>query len=981
MKQTLPIIEKALKSYVDKLFQIDVETDSEFNAAVKKAKDELLADFDAMRNQNPELFYLNYDKKLGEVSAKEIVKKISQNAKTHFGSDTLPTTEVFVDKVQGDTFITPSFMSLLDGYNEIPVGNLYAPKKEINQFLLSLLLNYPIKKVKYTFVDFGGSLLTDFFLKEINPILYNGKLITDTYTFKDYLKRMQDRVISNIQQYGDVRQYNVKNKKIIEPYEIIVLLDNADKGSKEYLRDYEKELNTLKRNCAAGGVFIIDFYKIENAKEIGGVDVVVKLTSKKLELVKYLSSNLGLGLKESKDIVDYSLPYVIAKGLNYEDAIMYKEELEDIGTTVSLQINGKEVASISTQKVKGLSQSLICPSYIEDIPNLQKACLEYINLEAAKEDEAQIIAFEADKLAKISFEPIKDILIPVGQKGFDDVSFRMDIVSHVHAFILGQSGSGKSVFLHDVISGAMLKYSPEDLELYLLDFKLGGVEFNRYKGEKHVHAMLVDNSDPQITLEILRELRDRMAERGKTLRQAGLTNIKEYNEQHPENKMKHILFIADECHEMFRVDDNNRSISNEISDVIIKIAKEGRNQGVHLLLATQTLANTDISNEILNNISDHYLLKCAIADSEKMVSKSSDITSKLTTGKVYYHHVDDSYIFQAFYADKQLAAEIIQTIDDKTKLMTSNETFYFSGASIFHFDSSSAIQEHARKCRKMPVAFVGKSIDIKQVDVAIPLNEDFSENILLLGLNDEYQSTRVSMNLLVSLLATCKAREADVDFKIINCLSDDNDRYLEVLDELENAGLVDIIPAKKRAPLFKQLAENVLAGNAKETILFILGQDRFRELKLDLELEEESSTSDDSGLMMINSAFLTESSSSSKKKSVKYFSEAMNIILDKGPEAGVHTIIQLEKAANYLFMDYISHKELFQKFKHLLLLKSDENAATQLHLQNDIRLENLSKEEERLRAYYYAEESDMYTLFTPYMPLEGKDLKEFIKTL
>ena len=80
-------------------------------------------------------------------------------------------------------------------------------------------------------------------------------------------------------------------------------------------------------------------------------------------------------------------------------------------------------------------------------------------------------------------------------------------------------------------------------------------------------------------------------------------------------------------------------------------------------------------------------------------------------------------------------------------------------------------------------------------------------------------------------------------------------------------------------------------------------------------------------------------------------------------------------------MDYISHKELFQKFKHLLLLKSDENAATQLHLQNDIRLENLSKEEERLRAYYYAEESDMYTLFTPYMPLEGKDLKKFIKTL
>ena len=119
----------------------------------------------------------------------------------------------------------------------------------------------------------------------------------------------------------------------------------------------------------------------------------------------------------------------------------------------------------------------------------------------------------------------------------------------------------------------------------------------------------------------------------------------------------------------------------------------------------------------------------------------------------------------------------------------------------------------------------------------------------------------------------------------------------------------------------------------------------------------------------------------SKKKSVRSFSEAMEVILDKGPELGVHTIIQLEKASNYLFADYISHKELFKKFKHLIMLKSDENAATQLHLRNDIRLENLSKDADRLRAYYYAEESDIYTLFTPYMPLAGKELKQFIKNL
>ena len=48
------------------------------------------------------------------------------------------------------------------------------------------------------------------------------------------------------------------------------------------------------------------------------------------------------------------------------------------------------------------------------------------------------------------------------------------------------------------------------------------------------------------------------------------------------------------------------------------------------------------------------------------------------------------------------------------------------------------------------------------------------------------------------------------------------------------------------------------------------------------------------------------------------------------------------------------------------MLRSDEMTASRLNLRDDIRLENLSSEPERLRAYYYAEESDSYTLFTPY---------------
>ena len=223
--------------------------------------------------------------------------------------------------------------------------------------------------------------------------------------------------------------------------------------------------------------------------------------------------------------------------------------------------------------------------------NLLHACIDYINEEADAEDEMPVITCDFKILAEKNYEKASEtIIIPVG-KSEKEVNFRMDLVNHVHSFIIGQSGSGKSVFLHNIIGYAILKYAPEDLQLYLLDFKLGGVEFNRYRGIKHVKSLLVDNSDQQITLEILRELRDSMTERGKQLRDAGASNLAEYNKMNPTRTMPQILLIVDECHEMFRVgNDIPRSINYEITEIVTKIAKEGRSQGVHLVLATQTLS-------------------------------------------------------------------------------------------------------------------------------------------------------------------------------------------------------------------------------------------------------------------------------------------------------------------------------------------------------------------------------------------------------
>ena len=54
----------------------------------------------------------------------------------------------------------------------------------------------------------------------------------------------------------------------------------------------------------------------------------------------------------------------------------------------------------------------------------------------------------------------KEFSIEVGTNNQGRINFVLDEISHVHSFIIGQTGSGKSVFLHDILNHAMLKYSP-----------------------------------------------------------------------------------------------------------------------------------------------------------------------------------------------------------------------------------------------------------------------------------------------------------------------------------------------------------------------------------------------------------------------------------------------------------------------------------------------------------------------------------------
>lgn len=638
----------------------------------------------------------------------------------------------------------------------------------------------------------------------------------------------------------------------------------------------------------------------------------------------------------------------------------------------------------------------------------------YINnvVEVAKKN-ARPSALKQDfaQLENTPYEQVtSEISVTVGLDVNDKhpVTVRFNSGDYIHAFILGQSGSGKSVLLNNIISSAILKYSPEDLMLYLMDFK--GVEFNRYKGVKHTKAVLVDNSDPQMTLEVLRELREENRHRVKLWQKEGVNNIDGYNRKYPHKRLPQILFVADECQVMFKECVSNgieRQVQQEITEILNVIATQGRSQGIHMLLATQQLDETDISGQILKNLTECFLLMSAPTDSDRLVPDSSDITSRQMTGMAcYYHKRELQSQVQTFYANDEELANAIETAQTKALDLPGNGEHYFCGSSLFYLNQNK--ETIAQSDYDCPIALVGQNIGINAGATMLPLRNDFSENILIFGTNKEEQAATVAMNALASLMMSYRQKGIACHFLVIDCLVQQNSKYKTLLEEWRAKGLCRLIPRQESGGVLHDLVNDISNNVAHPTILTIIGQERFIEMKRKLSLKGMSSDYNDwedigevnfdsfeplDDIVVDESAVIpafteeqkqelqkrlegtaqTEEPPINKEDMVEEektladkmtYPKALSYILDEGPLQGVHTLLMVDKPGNILFEgDYDVNDT--DKFRHKIILRSENKFLQPMRFSQEIDVETLSDEADHLRAYYYPE-GDNPVLFTPY---------------
>ncbi|MDR1164419.1 MAG: hypothetical protein LBO66_00845 [Deltaproteobacteria bacterium] len=136
------------------------------------------------------------------------------------------------------------------------------------------------------------------------------------------------------------------------------------------------------------------------------------------------------------------------------------------------------------------------------------------------------------------------------------VSLELGGPQSVNALLSGRTGSGKSTTLHTLISSIALNYHPDDVELWLVDYKK--VEFAEYIENTPPHVRLIGlERDPEFTYSLLDKLNEEFTRRVELFKQQGVSSIKEFKQKFGVRSLPRVIFIVDEFHQMTQAISNN----------------------------------------------------------------------------------------------------------------------------------------------------------------------------------------------------------------------------------------------------------------------------------------------------------------------------------------------------------------------------------------------------------------------------------------
>ncbi|WRA86634.1 DNA translocase FtsK [Helicobacter pylori] len=279
-----------------------------------------------------------------------------------------------------------------------------------------------------------------------------------------------------------------------------------------------------------------------------------------------------------------------------EDLKRYAEFFKD--TTSFERLKYLNVEVINDQGIKS--------QHMKDFADKIKAYYE-----KKKVVKSELKALQKDKEFWTESSQFK-VSVPVGWDiNHKEVCFEIGNEQN-HTLICDHSGSGKSNFLHVLIQNLAFYYAPNEVQLFLLDYK-EGVEFNAYVADTPLeHARLVSvASSISYGITFLKWLCDEMQKRAELFKQF---NVKDLSDYRKHEKMARLIVVVDEFQVLFS-DNSTKAVEGHLNTLL----KKGRSYGVHLVLATQTMRGTDINPSFKAQIANRIALPMDAEDSSSVL--------------------------------------------------------------------------------------------------------------------------------------------------------------------------------------------------------------------------------------------------------------------------------------------------------------------------------------------------------------------------
>lgn len=258
-----------------------------------------------------------------------------------------------------------------------------------------------------------------------------------------------------------------------------------------------------------------------------------------------------------------------------------------------------------------------------------------------------------------------------------------------HYLVAGATGSGKSVCLNVMIVSLIMRYSPEELRLILVDPKR--VEFRIYE---HIPHLMIDEiiTEPKKALAVLSWAQEEMERRYKIFEDCGgmIVDIDSYNENiacATVPKLPRLVIIIDELADLME------TCKKDLEAKIQSIAQKARSAGIHLVLATQRPSVNIITGTIKANLPSRIAFRVMNFTDSQTILGEQGAEKLLGNGDMLYKNsvMPSVERYQGAYISSREVNNIVSYIKEKNKAYFDDELKEYLEKSVATPETTTAV--------------------------------------------------------------------------------------------------------------------------------------------------------------------------------------------------------------------------------------------------------------------------------------------------